>query len=53
MHPMNPCAGLTAEPLLKVDHLVSLAEWLYCNGFPLKDAEDQVRSRLYLGLALL
>ena len=30
------------EALAKVDYLISLAEWLYCNGFPLRDAEDQL-----------
>ena len=32
----------SGEALAKVDYLISLAEWLYCNGFPLRDAEDQL-----------
>jgi len=34
----------SGEALAKVDYLISLAEWLYCNGFPLRDAEDQLHT---------
>ena len=39
---MRACDALSAEPLLKVDYQISLAEWLFCNDFPIADAADQL-----------
>ena len=33
---------LTAEPLLKVQYLIALAQWLYTHDFPPRDSEDQL-----------
>ena len=35
-----------APPLQKVDYLITLAEWLYCNDFPLRDAQDQLMAAI-------
>mmetsp|Transcript_10016 Transcript_10016/g.32318 ORF Transcript_10016/g.32318 Transcript_10016/m.32318 type:complete len:2495 (+) Transcript_10016:742-8226(+) len=33
---------LTSQPRLRVGALIALGEWLFCNGFPTRDAEDQL-----------
>ena len=35
-----------APPLQTVDYLITLAEWLYCNDFPLRDAQDQLMAAI-------
>ena len=40
--------ALSATPLQKVEHLVALGEWLYCSGYPLADAEDQLMAAIDL-----
>ena len=39
---LRACEVLGGEPLQKVDYQIALAEWLFCNDFPLRDAEDQL-----------
>jgi len=39
---------LASMPLKKVDYLITLAEWLFCNGFPLKDAEDKLKTAIQI-----
>ena len=33
---------LSSEPLLKVQYLIALAQWLYTHDFPPRDSEDQL-----------
>jgi hypothetical protein len=33
---------LSSHPRLRVGALIPLGEWLFCNGFPTRDAEDQL-----------
>ncbi|KAL3930363.1 MAG: hypothetical protein SGPRY_001567 [Prymnesium sp.] len=43
MHALMRAVDVTSSlPLQKVEHLITLAEWLFCNGFSLKEAEDQL-----------
>ena len=43
---LRAAESLSEFPLKKVDYLVKLAEWLYCNDFPLRDAEDQLKGAI-------
>ena len=45
---MRAVEALSATPLQKVEHLVTLGEWLYCSGYPLADAEDQLMAAIDL-----
>ena len=35
--------SLEQDPLGKVEYMIEFAEWLYRNGYPLQDAEDQIQ----------
>eukprot|EP00002_Diphylleia_rotans_P029704 TRINITY_DN6063_c0_g1_i1.p1 TRINITY_DN6063_c0_g1~~TRINITY_DN6063_c0_g1_i1.p1 ORF type:complete len:2440 (+),score=492.40 TRINITY_DN6063_c0_g1_i1:241-7560(+) len=35
---------LGSHPMSKVDYMIEFGEWLYCNNFPIQDAQDQLQA---------